>query len=173
MLHFGKALTAFGASTDRRRRKGRAARSVCGLATGSFLTFVGMVQAQVWDGSVDTDWSDGNNWVGDVAPTTGGTVSITDNTSNPTELSTTATVATTTISGTGVLTITAGGSLTSTVTLTGGSVFVNGTIMGVTTMTGGTLTLTAGDVGAVTMSDGLFDVDGGAAGAVAITGGTL
>ncbi|SOC10639.1 hypothetical protein SAMN05877809_105154, partial [Rhodobacter sp. JA431] len=138
----------------------------------------------IWDGSSDTNWDDGTNWVGDAAPGGGDTAEFSDNTAvNQPTLNSDQSVAATTIStgiltipnhltsptvaisGTGTVTVdTASGILTS---ATGVTITDSGTFNLVNSSTlQGSATLSAGSSATFTLNGGLVTND------LTINGGT-
>ena len=108
-------------------------RAIALSSTILVTLLVSGARAQQWDGSDSDAWETGTNWVGDAAPTAGDDVVIDDNTPNPTLLTSTTTVNSTALGGTGALTIGDPSGSNASLTNTNGM-----------TMTGGTLTVSNG-----------------------------
>lgn len=193
-------------SLGRRCRMGRATELVFILATGAVLSLGGPAQAQTWDGGgADAFWGTANNWNPNGVPANGGVVIVngagggnanpnvnaaTNNVTSTAISGGTVTVGsilnsgTVTVSGTGTLTISAGGEVrgsstptNTALTVSGGTLNNNGTVTGALTVSSGTANNAGVVTGATTISGGILNLNAGTnlgdAQALTVNGGTV
>ncbi len=176
----------------------RGSTALAGGVVASLLTFAPIgVQAQVvWNGATNTNALTGTNWVGNTAPGAGDQAQLNTAAGNQPTLggATTYTglaisdgtytvggagtlTSPITLSGTGNLSISAGGSVTGLVTAGGATVSNAGTITGNLIVTAGTFTNAAVVTGTTTVSGGILNLNAGTnladAQLLTISGGTV